>query len=192
MKLIVGLGNPGTAYQETRHNIGFLVVKELARSQKAEFKRGLFASSLTAKIKLKGASVVLAMPLTFMNLSGIAVKALAKKYKAGPGDLLVVCDDLDLDFGRQKIRPGGSSGGQRGLQSIIGSLDCADFARLRVGIGRPHKGMDAADFVLLPFAKNESVELKCVIEKAAEAAASWAVSGITETMNVYNKKEREE
>lgn len=189
MKLIVGLGNPGTAYQGSRHNIGFLVAKELARRHKAVFKRGFFASSLTVKIKAAGADVLLAMPLTFMNLSGGAVKALAGKHKVEPGEILVICDDMDLEFGRQKIRPAGSSGGQRGLRSVIEAIG-QDFARLRVGIGRPHKGRGASDHVLERFSSGEREELPAVIDKAASAALMWAVKGTEETMNIYNKKEQ--
>jgi len=190
MKLIVGLGNPGTAYLGSRHNIGFLAVKELARQKKAVFKKGLFSSSLTTKINLAKESVLLAMPLTFMNLSGPAVKALFRKYKLDPGAILVICDDMDLEFGRQKIRARGSSGGQRGLQSIIEAFGFEDFARLRVGIGRPRRGHDPSDYVLENFSAKEKEELPEVVGRAATAALMWAQNGITETMNIYNKKEQ--
>ncbi|MFA5410367.1 MAG: aminoacyl-tRNA hydrolase [Candidatus Omnitrophota bacterium] len=123
MKLIVGLGNPGQAYQGSRHNLGFSVIKSLAQSYRIILKKDSAAFSLSAKARVDSDKLILAMPLTFMNLSGIAVSALLKKYKLDLSSLLVVCDDLDLEFGRLKIRAKGSSGGQRGLQSIIDALE---------------------------------------------------------------------
>lgn len=188
MKLIVGLGNPGSAYLNSRHNIGFLVIKSLSRLYKAPLKKDRWAPALSARSRVAGANLILAMPLTFMNLSGSAVRALAKKNKIGLKDLLVVCDDLDLEFGRIKLRPRGSSGGHQGLNSIIGCIGSADFARLRVGIGRPVRNMDAADFVLSPFTKREKEELKGIIDNASLCCQSWAKEGITETMNIFNRR----
>ena len=136
-KLIVGLGNPGLIYAGSRHNVGFAVLKSLAGSLKINFKRDSSVSALVAKDKLPQKDIVLALPQTYMNLSGIAVVALLKKFKINPKDLLVVCDDLDLELGKMKIRPQGSSGGQRGIASIIERLGTQDFCRLRIGIGRP-------------------------------------------------------
>ncbi|MDD5097898.1 MAG: aminoacyl-tRNA hydrolase, partial [Candidatus Omnitrophica bacterium] len=155
MKLIVGLGNPGLIYAFTRHNIGFQVIKSLARSLKIDLKRDRLIYSLAGKGKCAGQDIILAMPQTFMNLSGMAVKACFKKFKVTPADLLVICDDLDLDLGRIKIRPSGSSGGQRGLDSIIKQIGTPEFSRLRIGIGRPSRPIDAAKYVLTGFARKE-------------------------------------
>ncbi|MFH0918484.1 MAG: aminoacyl-tRNA hydrolase, partial [Candidatus Omnitrophota bacterium] len=130
-KLIVGLGNSGLIYAGSRHNIGFAVLKSLARSLKMNFKRDSSVWALVAKDKLLSQEVVLALPQTYMNLSGKAVKALLKRFKVNLPDLLVVCDDLDLELGQIKIRPQGSSGGQHGLESIIEHLGTQDFNRLR-------------------------------------------------------------
>jgi len=192
MKLIVGLGNPGTAYRDSRHNIGFMAVKALAHSSKAAFKRDIGTRSLSAKIKYAGQNVILAMPLTFMNLSGPAVKALMKKYKAGPEGLLVVCDDLDLEFGRLKIKTGGTSAGHRGVGSIIESLSGDSFSRLRVGIGRPCCGQDASEYVLSPFTKREKEQLSEIIEKTVDCCRAWIGPGITEAMSIFNKRSEEE
>lgn len=189
MKLIVGLGNPGEAYAPSRHNIGFTVVKALAKKYKAVLKKDFAISSLSARIKIAGQSVVLSLPLTFMNLSGLAVKPLVKKYKIDLNDLLIVCDDLDLEFGRLKMRACGSSAGHRGMQSIIDSLKKEDFARLRIGIGRPsHKDLETADYVLSAFSKKEKVQVSEIIERALGCCQSWVTKGVTETMNAFNKR----
>jgi len=189
VKLTIGLGNPGRAYADSRHNAGFTVVKALAKKYKAVLKKDFAISSLSAKIKIAGQNIVLSVPLTFMNLSALAVKPLVKKYKIGLNDLLVVCDDLDLEFGRLKIRASGASAGHRGVQSIIDSLKKEDFARLRIGIGRPtHKDLETADYVLSPFTKKEKEGLREIIERAAECCESWVTRGVTETMNAFNKR----
>lgn len=186
MKLIVGLGNPGRIYRESRHNIGFSVIKALSKIYKIPLKKDN-TFSLSGKGKLEGESLVLALPLTFMNLSGIAVSALTKKYKIDLENLLVACDDLDLGFGVIKIRPSGSSGGHRGLGSIIDSLGSQGFFRLRIGIGRPLQAQtDAASFVLSPFAKKEKEKIKELIENACDCCRVWVWRGITESMNIFN------
>jgi len=192
VKLIVGLGNPGLIYAGSRHNIGFTVVKSLARSLKIVLKRDHSVSALVGKTKYGQHDLVLALPQTFMNLSGIAVKSLLKKFKAAPQDLLVVCDDLDLEPGRIKIRPHGSSAGQRGLVSIIEQLGTQEFSRLRIGIGRPRNPADAARYVLAGFLRKE----KAIVEKAQEDAAfcclSWIENGVIKTMDNFNTRSRNE
>jgi len=196
VKLIVGLGNPGRNYTGSRHNAGFSVIKALTKNYKIPLKKDTF--SLSGKCKIEDKNIILALPLTFMNLSGIAVSALLKKYKIdlprpctqgrGLENLLVVCDDLDLGFGVIKIRPNGSSGGHRGLESIIDSLGSQEFARLRIGIGRPLEGnTDAASFVLSPFTKREKGEMKEIIEVACGCCRAWAKKGITGSMNIFNQ-----
>jgi len=187
MKLIVGLGNPGRIYIDSRHNIGFRVIKALAKNYKVLLKKDGGTASFNGKGIIDGQGVILTMPVTFMNLSGIAVKSLVKKYKIDLGDLLVICDDLDLEFGRLKVRARGSSGGHRGLQSIIDALNSQEFSRLRVGIGRPLRdGEEISEYVLTPFHKREQAELKGVLEKACDCCAYWAKEGINKSMNMFN------
>ncbi len=190
MKLIVGLGNPGRLYIDSRHNIGFRVLRGLAGACKVALKRDSNTFSLSAQGRIEGQNVILALPLTFMNLSGVAVKALLRKYKLDLDNLLVVCDDLDLEFGRLKIRGSGSSGGQGGLKSIIGTLRSREFCRLRLGIGKPPKNVDAAGYVLLPFLKKENKELGDLIERTTDCCRFWVSHGIAKSMSRFNKKEQ--
>ncbi len=191
MKLIVGLGNPGRIYTDSRHNIGFSVIKALTKIYKFTLKKDNNTFSLSGKSRIGIDNVIFALPLTFMNLSGLAVCALIKKYKIDLENLLVVCDDLDLGFGLIKIRPAGSSGGHRGLESIIDSLGNQEFARLRIGIGRPlHNNADAANFVLSPFTKKEKGEIKEIIELASDCCLTWVTKGITESMNIFNRRSK--
>jgi PTH1 family peptidyl-tRNA hydrolase len=188
MKLIVGLGNPGRIYIDSRHNIGFLVVKRLAKLYRFCLKRDSHTFSLSGKCNIEGNSVVVAMPLTFMNLSGSAVAALLKKYKIGLGNLLVICDDLDLELGRQKVKASGGAGGHRGLKSIIESIGSQDFCRLRIGINRPQKNTDVTSFVLSSFTKREKGALKEIIDKAVSCCRVWVTKGVVESMNIFNKR----
>jgi PTH1 family peptidyl-tRNA hydrolase len=188
-KLIVGLGNPGLIYAASRHNIGFAVLKSLAGSLKIIFKRDSSVSALVANKKLFQQDLVLALPQTYMNLSGQAVGALLKKFKVKAQNLLVVCDDLDLELGKMKIRPQGSSGGQRGIKSIIEQLGTQDFSRLRIGIGRPPGSQDAAKYVLSGFLRKEKTAVKHMEEEAVSCCISWVESGIEKTMNMFNKKQ---
>lgn len=190
MKLIVGLGNPGKIYEGSRHNIGAAVVKNLAKIYGITLKRDKSVLSLTGKGSIEGHDAALALPLTFMNLSGSAVKPLAARYGIDPArDLLVVCDDLDLEFGRLRIRPAGSSGGHKGLKSIMSAFGSQSFCRLRVGIGRPsERNPDAADYVLSRFNRHERARLKDIIAEATDCLSIWITTGVTETMNTFNKK----
>ncbi len=184
----MGLGNPGFIYLGSRHNIGFTVLKSLANSLKINFKRDSLVSSLVARDRSIQQEVVLALPQTYMNLSGIAVKALLKKFKVDGKDLLVVCDDLDLELGKIKIRPQGSSGGQRGMESIIEHLGTQDFCRLRIGIGRPKSStsQDTAKYVLSGFLRKEKAALKQIEAEAINCCMSWLENGIVQTMNMFN------
>lgn len=186
MKLIVGLGNPGLTYAPSRHNIGFAIVKSLASSLKVSFKRDNSVLASVGSGKLGAHILILALPQAFMNLSGVSVGALLKKFKAGPEDLLVVCDDLDLDLGRMKIRQLGSSGGHRGLSSIIEHLGTQNFNRLRIGIGRPRKNQDAAGYVLSGFSNKEKSTVQEIKVDALNCCRSWVENGIVETMNTFN------
>ena len=184
MKLIVGLGNPGIGYQNSRHNFGSLTVKTLSKLRKVSLKKDIRSLSLCGKFE----RIILAMPLIFMNVSGAAVKALLKRNNLGLEDLLVVCDDLDLDLGRLKIRPGGASGGHKGLESIADSLHAREFARLRLGIGRPASGVTAADYVLSRFERTEHKLVKEVLDRACECCLVWATQGLEKSMNIFNRR----
>lgn len=190
MKLIVGLGNPGKAYIGSRHNIGFLVISVLSERYGIALKRekDFSARSLSGKGSIAGIEVILLEPLTFMNLSGSAVKSAITRNKVNIEDLLVICDDLDLEVGRIKIRKSGSSGGQRGLQSIIDSLGTNNFNRLRIGIDRPSEGVEPAEYVLSSFTRKEKTVINSVIERACDCIESWGVNGIVKTMDIFNKR----
>jgi PTH1 family peptidyl-tRNA hydrolase len=192
MKLIVGLGNPGRGYIHSRHNIGFSVVTALSKEYRITLKKGLGAYALSGKGIIEAQEVILAEPLTFMNLSGIAVRALLKKHTLSAEHLLVVCDDLDLEFGRIKIRNSGSSGGQRGLESIIDALGTREFSRLRIGIGRPPGVQDAAEYVLSAFTAQEAETLQDIIEESKHCVRLWVRDGITTTMNIFNTMKKKE
>ena len=189
MKLIMGLGNPGLIYAGSRHNIGFRVVKHLAKIEKVIFKKEKGTLALSGKTKFDNENIVLALPLTFMNLSGEAVSHLVKKYKIDLKDLLIVCDDLDLAFGRFKMRKAGSSAGHKGVSSIINSLGKDEFNRLRIGIGRPKGRIDPAEFVLKHFDRKESQALPAVIEEAQNSCRCWVVEGIDKCMNIFNRSD---
>jgi PTH1 family peptidyl-tRNA hydrolase len=188
MKAIVGLGNPGAKYRGTRHNIGFAVVDELARRWALAFESAP-ADALIAKWRpIDAGPVLLAKPLTFMNASGEATGALARYFKIDIGDLLIVVDEVQLPLGRIRARARGSAGGHNGLKSIIAYLG-DDFSRLRVGVGRGPEGSDRrdlADHVLSRFEPDEKADVERMIERAADAAATFVTSGIAAVMNAYN------
>jgi PTH1 family peptidyl-tRNA hydrolase len=189
VKLIVGLGNPGRIYRDSRHNIGFSVVKALSKIYRIPLKKDNHTFSLSGKGKIKGENLILALPLTFMNLSGIAVSALLKKYKINLENLLVVSDDLDLGLGVIRIRRAGSSGGHRGLSSIIDALGSQSFCRLRIGIGGSvRKDINTTSFVLSPFTRMEREKIKEIIENACDCCSIWVTRGITESMNIFNRR----
>ena len=186
MKLVVGLGNPGRKYDGTRHNVGFDVVDLLTSRHRAEWAsapRGIEA------LIAKSGGVMLAKPLTFMNLSGTAVVGLMQFYKVGVEDLLVVVDDVHLELKRLRTRVTGSAGGHNGLKSISESLGTQDFSRLRVGVGRGDARRDLADHVLGRFERAERENLDEAIGRAADAAELFLAEGIGPVMNRYNRKE---
>ena len=187
MKLIVGLGNPGILYANSRHNIGFQVIKYLAKTEDIVLKKERNIRALSGKGKIGDFDVVLAMPLTFMNLSGEVVRPLLKKYKAGLGDLLVICDDLDLGFGRIKLQPHGSSAGHRGIKSIIDSLGSNEFCRIRIGIGRPKDNLEASEYVLAHFNRRENSQLPAIMNNARDCCRSWVGEGVEKSMNIFNR-----
>ena len=187
MKLIVGLGNPGREYRDTRHNVGFLVIDELARRHQLTLAMApaQVPDAFVAK-KFGAAPMLVAKPLTFMNRSGDAVAALARYYDLTAGDVLVVVDEAAIPFGRLRARPRGSAGGHNGLKSIIERLGTTEFARLRLGVGRGDPRRDLADHVLSTFEPEERQGLEELITRAADAAEMFAVAGIDKVMNAYN------
>ena len=185
MKLVVGLGNPGRKYDGTRHNVGFDVLDLLAGRHRLEWESAP-ADALIAK--WRSASVLLAKPLTFMNLSGYAIGDLLRFYKIDLPDLFVVVDDANLELGRLRARPSGSAGGHNGLKSIIGALGTEEFARLRVGVGRGN-ARDLADHVLAKFDPDERTDVAEAVGRAADAAELFVAEGIEPVMNRFNRKE---
>ena len=189
VKLIVGLGNPGAEYAGTRHNVGFMVLtKLLAGFPAGRFIESSQASSRVFSGRFRGRDLTLQMPQTFMNLSGEAVRPLAGRLKLAPEEILVISDDLDLPFGRLRLREGGSDGGHNGLKSIIAELGSDRFNRLRIGIGRPapHRG---AEYVLSTFEGSEAEALASVIDTATAAVKTLLTGGMTRAMNEYNSRD---
>ena len=187
MKVIVGLGNPGREYENTRHNIGFLVLDELAGRLGLSFRRSWRFPALIAKGMVGNETVRLVKPQTFMNRSGYAVGPILRKEKGGPADLLVVYDDTALDRGQLRIRAQGSSGGHNGVESVIQALGCGSFGRIRVGIGGKPDTLSLSDYVLGPFSPEERCGLEEVIRRAADAAELICTEGIEPAMNGFNR-----
>jgi len=184
VKLLVGLGNPGDKYAATRHNIGFLVAEQVAQRQRITLKKkGYQGNYGVGKIATSETTVLL--PQTFMNCSGSSVNAAYRSLGIEPGDLIIIYDDLDLPFGRLRIKADGGHGGHNGLRDIVAVLGCKDFIRLRVGIGRPERG-DVTGHVLSRFATNEKKMLPQLLDTAAEAVEKILSSGVTEAMNSFN------
>ncbi len=183
--LITGLGNPGRQYQYNRHNIGFTVLDNLAEYLGTGFSR-MESKALVAKADHKGEHLILAKPQTFMNLSGQAVSSLQRFYKIPLDRLIVVYDEVDLDFGILRLRPSGGSAGHNGMNSIIDHLGTQEFPRLRIGVGRPPGRMDAAAYVLQDFSSTEEAELALIRQQAVEALLVYVSQGIAAAMNVHN------
>jgi PTH1 family peptidyl-tRNA hydrolase len=184
--LIVGLGNPGREYKENRHNIGFRLVDHLAVRLNVNLTR-YQCRALTGDVRRAGVKIMLAKPQTYMNLSGQAVACLVRFYKLPLERVLVVHDDLDLPFGVIRLRPGGGSGGQKGVADVIQKLGTRDFPRLRLGIGRPPGRMDAAAYVLQDFPASDLLTLNEMLTRAADAALTWVDFGLETAMNRYNR-----
>jgi len=184
--LIVGLGNPGRRYEKTRHNAGFMVVDHIAEMLGIQFKKGRGVYAICDG-RWNEASILLAKPLTFMNNSGMAVAELVRYYQIDCSQLLVVLDEIELTFGRIRLRRQGSAGGHNGLSSIIQHLNTTSFARLRIGIGTEFAKRDMVDFVLSRFSRNEQKELDPVLATSVEAVLSFIRDGIDNAMNLYNK-----
>ena len=190
IKLIVGSGNPGKEYADSRHNAGFMVIEKLL----AGFPEGRFVESSVATSRVftgryRGKSLVLQMPMTYMNVSGQAVAPLSRKLNINPNEILVISDDLDLEPGRLRLRRNGSDGGHNGLKSVISELGSAGFNRLRIGIGRPEKGK-TADYVLSGFEGDEEKAFAAAVDRAVEAVLTILSAGMTVAMNKFNAAEK--
>lgn len=185
MRLIVGLGNPGAEYRKTRHNLGFAVVEALA----AEARTGDWTTqcqSLVCTARAAGQDVLLAKPLTFMNLSGRAVHMLMTEHRLGPADLIVVYDDLDLPFGRIRVRERGTAGGHNGMESVLRAIESEEVVRVRLGIGEENMPEDKAQFVLSDFPAEREVEAREMIVNARDAVKAVLSEGISHAMSVFN------
>ena len=186
MKLIVGLGNPGAKYAGTRHNAGFSVIDELAERHNIKVDTCKH-KALIGKGVINGEKVILAMPQTFMNLSGESVRAIMDFYKLTVDDLIVVYDDIDLDVGKIRIREKGSAGGHNGIKSIIGGLNSQSFPRVKIGVGaKPHPDYDLADWVLSNFTGPEDKLITEATARAADAALEIIARGVPAAANDYN------
>lgn len=185
MKLVVGLGNPGRRYEGTRHNVGYAILAELARRHGTTPPKTKFHGEVV-EADLGGQKALLLSPTTFMNRSGTSVQEAVGFFKIPMEDLLVLCDDLNLPVGKLRVRPGGSSGGQKGLDDIIARLGSEEFARLRVGIGAAPDNWDWADYVLSKFTTDELPDIELAVQRAADAVEAWAREGVESCMNQYN------
>jgi PTH1 family peptidyl-tRNA hydrolase len=186
MRLVVVLGNPVSRYRLTRHNLGFMVVDQLADRWRVAV-GGKRHDAETGTSEHAGTRVVLAKPQTFMNLSGESVAKLRRLYRLEPRDILAVYDDLDLPFGKIRLRGDGGAGGHNGVASLISVLG-KGFPRLRIGIGRPPGGADPVGYVLEPFTTEEHGELDAIVDRAAESVESWLEHGLEASMNVANRR----
>ncbi len=186
MRVIVGLGNPGFEYAATRHNVGQKVVARAASQWSIPFHPNGLTQQGTGRVH--GHPVALALPVTFMNVSGEAVKEFVSAHDARKQDLIVVHDDLDLPVGRLRVRPGGGTGGHKGLRSIVMALGTEEFARLKIGIGRPPSDSDPADFVLAPFTRAELEDLQPIVTRAVEGLACFVLHGVHEAMSRFNRR----
>jgi len=183
--LLIGLGNPGREYRDSRHNIGFMLIDRMAVRLGA---RGMKVQSkaIVTTAMYDDRKLILAKPQTYMNLSGQSVQGLIHFYKLPLANVFIAHDDLDIPFGTIRIRPGGGPGGQRGMASTIEQLGTKDFPRLRIGIGRPPGRMDPSAYVLQDFSRHEMKSLSEILDRAADAALEFVVNGLDKAMNKYN------
>jgi len=183
--LVVGLGNPGEEYARTRHNVGAEVVELLARRHGGKLRKQK-ERSLSDEVNVGGKRMALAIPLTYMNLSGEAVAPLVRRYGVEPGQLVVVQDEMDFELGRLQVKNGGGLAGHNGLKSIVAHLHTQDFVRVRIGIGKPPGSRQGADHVLRRFSKAERAEIDVVLEEAADAVELILAEGVEVAMNRVN------
>ena len=188
MRLVAGLGNPGASYRGTRHNVGFDVVDLVVKRHDLSFEAAP-VNAVQARWRVDGDVVLLAKALTFMNVSGPPLADLARYYRIGPADVLIVSDDVNLPLGRLRARPGGSEGGHNGLRSVAEALGTIEYPRLRIGVGRGDLRRDLADHVLARFEPDERPGIENAVARAADAVEAWIGRGIEDVMNVYNRKD---
>jgi peptidyl-tRNA hydrolase, PTH1 family len=187
VKIIVGLGNPGVHYQGSRHNVGFQVVDRLSERQRIPICSRRF-KALYGTGRINSEDVVLVKPITFMNLSGEAVRKTANAFSVAREDLIVIHDDLDLALGRLRVKRKGGDGGHQGVRSIVEAMGSNAFLRLKVGIGRPPKEVDPADYVLSPFEEDDQPEIDSALSRAAEAVAAILSEGVEAALTRFHKK----
>ena len=185
-RIVVGLGNPGPEYAGNRHNLGFHVVDLLAEQQGARFKKGARGFADVVETRIGDERVVLAKPRSYMNESGGRVKAVLGFYKATPDQLIVVHDELDIPFMQVRLKVGGGAGGHNGIRSVDAALGTKEYARVRVGIGRPPGRMEPADFVLRDFSATERKELPLLVERGADAVVTLLRQGLTAAQNTFH------
>lgn len=185
MFVVVGLGNPGSKYSETRHNVGFSVIDILSNRYNTKLNKIKF-KSIYGEVKMDGKKVLLVKPQTYMNNSGETVLEISKFFKVPVENIIVVLDDIDIDFASLRVRQKGSAGSHNGMKSIIHLLKDEKIPRVKIGIGRPEEGRDLADFVLGRFSKEEEMDIKEVVEKAADTVECLVKEGISSSMNKYN------
>ena len=185
--MIVGLGNPGKGYEMTRHNLGFLAMDRLAQKTEVSLRQRKFNSRL-GKGKIGDEEVILMKPLTYMNLSGEAVKKAYDYFRCLLDDLIIIHDDIDLDFGRLKIKKGGGDGGHKGMRSIIDHMGTDRFVRIRIGIGRPENGGEVVDYVLDPLNVSERFRLNEILDQANLLIQTLIQRGVQTAMNAFNRR----
>lgn len=183
--MIVGLGNPGLRYRHNRHNVGFMVIDALAKQLDLKLKKAK-SKALIVETRYEGKSLILVKPQTFMNLSGKSVAPLVRFFKIPLENLVIIHDDLDIPLGTIRIRPGGGTGGQQGVKSILNELGDRQVPRLRVGISRPPGRMDPADYVLQDFSSAEKLELEDVLERSSKALLMILNEGLEKAMTCFN------
>jgi len=186
VKLIVGLGNPGSQYAWTRHNLGFLALESLGKQKKVRWAVSASSHGMLAKVVIADVECSLLMPMTFMNNSGLSVKKLIDRTGSSLEDVLVICDDLSLAFGKMRLRTSGSAGGHNGLKSIISDIGSNQFARLRLGIDGPKHAADIVDYVLSNFTPAEKKSLPDFINHALDCVTCWVTEGAAVAMNKFN------
>ena len=185
--LVAGLGNPGERYANTRHNLGYRVVDELASRERERFRKTRFVSADTAEIRYAGERVVLAKARSFMNESGPPIASLARKHGVDPDHVIAVHDEIDLPFGALRVKTGGSTAGHNGLRSLERSLRTPDFSRVRLGVGRPPGRQDPGDYVLEAFPKRNEADVAALVDEGADAVLSLLSEGLQVTQDRYNR-----
>lgn len=185
LKLIVGLGNPGKQYEQTRHNVGFMVVDKLSKELSIPLDRTKF-NGIYGIGHVSGEKVILLKPLTYMNLSGECIRPLMDYYEINDDEMVVIYDDLDLPVGKIRLRTKGSAGGHNGIKSMILHLGTQQFNRIRVGVDRPHNGMKIADYVLADFTRDEEQGINEAIDRTTNACEKWLSTSFVQVMNDFN------